>query len=128
MVITVTLFSIAINVPSLWNQYTTIKKVEEVMIKYAQKNAGFMPIYDKYGSVVMTADQKINELMTIYDLHDKIKNIKFVPGLNIPVQKRDKFEIIITPRIVIKIPFTGDKEFSAKPIRNYGYSHKYFKN
>lgn len=128
MVIIVVLFSIAINVPSLWNQYTTIKKLEEVMIKYGQKNGGFMPIYDKHGSLVMRADQKMNELIATYNLHDKIKDIKFIPGLNIPVQKRDKFEIIITPRIVMQIPFAGDKEFSAMHIKNYGYSHKYFKN
>lgn len=127
MVIIVSLFSVAINVPSLWNQYTTIKKIEEVMIKYGQKNGGFMPLYDEYGNLVMTADEKTNELITNYNLQDKIENITYYPGLNVPVQKRNKFQINITPKIVMIVPFYGDMKFSAIPISNYGYSHKYFK-
>lgn len=127
MIVIVSMFSIAVNIPSLWNQYTTIKKIEEVMIKYGQKNGGFMPLHDKHGNLVMTADEKLKELIITYDLQDKIENITYYPGLNIPVQKRNKFQINITPKIIVTVPFYGEMKFPAKTISNYGYSHKYFK-
>lgn len=119
-----TIFTLAVNIPSIYNQYTTIRNVEKVMIRYGQKNGGFMPTNRSH---IETADDKLREYIKKYKLEDKIKDVKYYPGLGVPVQKRDKFKISITPIIEVSIPFYKTVNYDAKPIEEYGYSHKYFK-
>lgn len=126
------LFSLAINLISVYSQYTNIRKIQNVMIKYAQKNGGFMTVYDEMGNVKMRPDDLYNNLVTQYELQDKIESVQFNPGLNVPVQKAiydptAKFSISITPRVEIVVPFAGVMVFPANPIEVEGYSHKFFK-
>lgn len=128
LIIALTLFSIAVNVPSVWNTYTTIRKVEKVMIKFAQKNGGFVTDEGTRG-----ADELFNDLVTNYNLQDKINNVIFTPSIGTKVQKaivnkeEGKFSISIEPKIEYVIPFVGPRTFIGKPIVEYGYSHKFFK-
>lgn len=126
-IILISLISLAINIPALYTQYTTTRKIGKVMIKYGQKNGGFMATLDEYGEIKYTAQEKMKDILAIYNMEEKIEKIEYIPGLDIPVQKRSKFSIFITPKIEVHIPFYGAMTFKARSIEEYGYSHKYFK-
>lgn len=116
-IIAVSLFTLALNVPTIYNQYTTTKKVCKVLIKYGQKNGG----------ITTESKQRFENLIEEYHLEDKIQEVTYLPGVDIKVQKREKFGVIVTPIIKVNIPFVGEKTYIVKSIEATGYSHKFFK-
>lgn len=116
-IIIVSIFSLAINLYSIWIQYSEIKKVCSVAVSHAQKNGG----------ITSETVLLLNDLLVERNLDDKISSIYFYPGVDIPVQKRERFSIVIKPFIKIKIPFYGEKVYETSNIEVSGYSHKYFK-
>ena len=98
------------------------------MIKYAQKNGGFVAEEGTMG-----ADVLFNDLVANYNLHDKINNVTFTPSIGTKVQKaivnksEGRFSISIEPKIEYVTPFVGPRTIIGKAIVEYGYSHKFFK-
>ncbi|MCK9471277.1 MAG: hypothetical protein M0Q88_05950 [Bacilli bacterium] len=92
------------------------------MIKYAQKNGGF--VVDDSGrdpSVLFT------DLLKTYDIEENIVEVIFTKPLGEKVNKKDKLSISITPRISIIVPFNDPIVREGSPMVEYGYSHKFFK-
>lgn len=92
------------------------------MVKYAQKNGGFVP--DASGK---PAEQLYNDLLLTYGLGDKINNVTFSPSLYSKVNKKEKFSIAIEPKIKVFVPYGDPIEVIGSPMVEYGYSHKFFK-
>jgi hypothetical protein len=116
-VILVSIFALSINMYTVWMQYTEIKKVCSVAISHGQKNGG----------ITSKTVQLLNDLLDERDLKDKIAYLDFYPGIDIPVQKREKFSIVVKPYIKLKVPFAGEIVYETSDIEVSGYSHKYFK-
>jgi hypothetical protein len=117
VIILMTIFSLAINLTSIYYEYSEIKKACGVAISHAQKNGGFTD-----ESVLL-----FNRMIAENGLRGKISTVNYVPGINIPVQKREQFEIVVRPKISIRIPFVGEQNYSVSDIRVIGFSQKYFK-
>lgn len=116
-VIIVSIFSLSINLYSIWVQYSDIKKVCSVAVSHAQKNGG----------ITSETVQLLEDLLRERGLDQKVSSIRFYPGVDIPVQKRDSFLITIKPLIKLNIPFVGEQVYETSNIEASGYSHKYFK-
>jgi hypothetical protein len=102
---------------SVWKQMDEIRKVCNVTVACAQKNGGF-------------DEETVNlfdEMVQRNNLIDKIQDIQFIPGKGIPVQKREALSIRVKPKVIVLVPFVGDKEFSVGYIEVNGNSHKYTK-
>lgn len=116
-IILISIFSLSINMYSVWIQFTEIKKVCNVAISHGQKNGG----------ITSKTVQLLNDLIDERGLKDKISDLDFYPGVDIPVQKREKFSIVVKPLIKLKVPFAGEIIYETSDIEVSGYSHKFFK-
>jgi len=102
---------------SVWKQMDEIRTVCNVTVACAQKNGGFD---EEVVNLLEDMVQKNN-------LKDKIQDIQFIPGKGVPVQKRDVLSIRVKPKVIVLVPFVGEKEFSVGYIEVNGNSHKYTK-
>lgn len=116
-IILISIFSLSINMYSVWMQCMEIKKVCNVAISHGQKNGG----------ITSKTVQLLNDLIDERGLKDKIADLDFYPGIDIPVQKREKFSIVVKPLIKLKVPFAGEIIYETSDIEVSGYSHKFFK-
>ena len=116
-IILISIFSLSINMYSVWMQCMEIKKVCNVAITHGQKNGG----------ITSKTVQLLNDLIDERGLKDKISDLDFYPGIDIPVQKREKFSIVVKPLIKLKVPFAGEMIYETSDIEVSGYSHKFFK-
>lgn len=129
LILLFTVLSAVITIPAIYNQVNRINKVSNTIIKYAQKNGGFMSTYDIKKARIVTIEERLVDLLEKYDLKDcvELTTISFYPGIDIPVQKRERFEFRVKPIIKIKIPFANTLTVKGNYIKKFGYSHKYFK-
>lgn len=116
LIILFSLLTLALDVPKITREYTTLKKVGNSVIKYAEKKGGFQ------GQAVTL----FNSLLKRYKLESAVKDVEFTPGVDVNVQKRGKFMMDFTYKATYIIPFAGTKTFEL-PMHFDGYSHKYFK-
>ncbi len=112
---------LVVNIPAIFIQYNTVKKIETTMIKYAQKNGGFI-------AGEQDNPQKIlEEMLAENRLTDKITQISFEPSLGEMAQRHNKIEIEMILEETLSIPFNNEEITINVPIKTDGFSHKYYK-
>ncbi len=128
--ILICLFAVVVNISSIYSQYNQINNLAKVMVSYGQKNGGFVDSVDMSGTVIDRPFQFMESVINQSGLQDNIDltKVTFTPNIDIRVQKRDEFSILIQdPKIKVLIPFVGEREFILDDIQEFGLSHKYFK-
>lgn len=124
--------SLAIAIPSVFQEYQLMKKFTQTLVVYGERNGGLIALKKQGGGLwtSTTPETYVRELMTEYHLEDNFafEDIDFQPPLGEQVNKRERFTITIrNAKIKLVLPFAQEKTLNLGDIEAYGYSHKYFK-
>lgn len=118
------LLSAVLIVPNIFMNLEKINLVEDALLRYAQKNGGF----------VNTKDIEFNDFLdnlVVVNKLDKIIDgqVELTPQPKTSVQKNEKMYIAMTPKFVLKVPFTSQTiTFKGKEIKKEAESHKFYKD
>ena len=121
LIISLIVLTLVINIPTVFMKYNMTKKIENTMVKYAQKNGGFIITEDFDPKEILEYSIAVN------GLENEVTNIKVKPNYGVIAQRHSEVEIEMTLNTEIDIPFS-EAEIEIKiPVSTKGYSHKYFK-
>lgn len=110
------LLTMAMNIPKITREYSDVKKIGSSVVRHAEKNGGFRTETLKL----------LNEMLVNYGLDKCVKDFSFSPGIDVDVQKRERFDFQLTYTAEYTIPF-ADKGRQDIHLKFFGYSHKFFK-
>lgn len=116
LILIFSLFTVAINIPKIYREYTDLRKIGNAALAHGKKNGGFND----------NTVNLLNGMLINNKLDGCVKDIRFMPDVNAKVQKRERFGFQLTYNAEYMVPFAGIRTRETR-MEFFGYSHKYYK-